>query len=183
MGPFLINNIELFSNLKSFSLGIDTTKNLWLLLHFNDLEIKNKTIYYQIDNGITQRKNTKYPVRKMHKKHKNTAELLNYLYDKNYIIDHLELEFTNGWRIKQRPFIELKFYTNSVIERDNLILKLLNIAGQGPIDISALEVNHTYYFRSFKSLYKIDEIPSPDEFWSEEKLKQWKNMIESIEFI
>lgn len=69
MRPFLINNIELFSNLKSFSLGIDTTKNLWLFLHFNDLEIKNKTIYYQIDNGITQRKNTKYPVRKMHKKH------------------------------------------------------------------------------------------------------------------
>lgn len=58
-----------------------------------------------------------------------------------------------------------------------------NIAGQGPIDISALEVNHTYHFESFKRLYKIDGLPNPDEFWSEEKLKQWKNMIENIDFI
>ena len=176
MRSFLINGIELFSNYKSFSLGVDTTRNLWILLHFNDLEIKNKTLYYQIDNDITQRKNTKYPVRKMQKKHKNTAELLNYLNDKNYIIRHLELEFTNGWRIKQRPFIKLLFYTNSVVERDKLIVKLLDIAGQGPIDISALDINYPYYFDSHKNLLKIDidGLPSPDEFWSEEKLKQWR---------
>ena len=183
MRSFLINGIELFSNYKSFSLGVDTTRNLWILLHFNDLEIKNKTIYYQIDNDITQRKNTKYPVRKMQKKHKNTAELLKYLNDKNYIIHHLELEFTNGWRIKQRPFIELRFFTNSVVERDKLIVKLLDIAGQGPIDISALDINYSYYFDSHKNLLKIDidGLPSPDEFWSEEKLKQWKIQYNRLE--
>jgi len=39
MWSYLINSIELYSNHKSFSLGIDTTRNLWLLLHFKDLEI------------------------------------------------------------------------------------------------------------------------------------------------
>ena len=103
MYSYLISTIELYSNHKSFSLGIDTLRNLWLLLHFKDLEIKNKTIYYKVDNGIRQRKNTKHPVRKMRKVHKNTAELIEYLRDKPYNIKELELEFTNGWKVKQRP--------------------------------------------------------------------------------
>ena len=52
MRTFLIDKIELFSNHKSFGLGVDTQRNLWLLLHFKDLEIKSHTIFYQIDNGI-----------------------------------------------------------------------------------------------------------------------------------
>ena len=183
MWSYLINNIELYSNYKSFSLGVDTVRNLWLLLHFKDLEIKNKTIYYQVDNGIRQRKNTKHPIRKMHKPLKNTAELIKYLSDKPYNIIKLELEFTNGWKIKQRPCIELGFYTNSTQERDDLINKLLNIAGQGPIDVSQLEINFSYYFKSETELKKIDldDLPSPDEFWSEEQLAQWKKDYEAVE--
>ena len=75
----------------------------------------------------------------MQKKHKNTDELLNYLSTKSYDICQLEIEFTNGWRIKQRPFIEFCFYTNSTSERDDLIHKLLTAAGQGPINVSKLE--------------------------------------------
>lgn len=177
MLSYLINTVELYSNHKSFSLGIDTTRNLWLLLHFKNLEIKNKTIYYQVDNGMRQRKKTKHPIRKMHKVHKNTTELIKYLSDKPYNIIKLELEFTNGWKIKQRPCIELRFYTNSTEERDDLINKLLNIAGQGPIDVSQLDFNFSYYFKSETELNKIDgdDLPSPDEFWSEEQLTQWKN--------
>lgn len=61
MWSYLINRIELYSNHKSFSLHVDTIRNLWLLLHFKDLEIENKTIYYQVDNGVRQRKSTKHP--------------------------------------------------------------------------------------------------------------------------
>ena len=183
MWSYLINSIELYSNHKSFSLGIDTTRNLWLLLHFKDLEIKDKTIYYQVDNGIRQRKNTKHPIRKMRKSLENTAELIEYLSDKPYNIIKLELEFTNGWKIKQRPCIELGFYTNSTQERDDLINKLLNIAGQGPIDVSQLEFNFSYYFKSETELKKIDSdgLSSPDEFWSEEQLAQWKKDYEAVE--
>ena len=69
MWAYLFDSIELFSNHKSFSLGVDTTRNLWLLLHFKDLEIKSKTLIYQVNNGYRQRKNTVHPQRKMQKKH------------------------------------------------------------------------------------------------------------------
>jgi len=176
MWSYLINSIELYSNHKSFSLHVDTIRNLWMLLHFKDLEIENKTIYYQVDNGVRQRKSTKHPVRKMRKHHKNTAELIEYLSDKPYTLQMLELEFTNGWKIKQRPFIELRFYTNSTKERDSLIASLLNIAGQGPIDISKLDINFSYYFTSESELVKVDPegLPLPDEFWSEESVNKWK---------
>ena len=182
MWSYLINSIELYSNHKSFSLGIDTIRNLWILLHFKDLEINNKTIYYQVDNGIRQRKNTKHPIRKMLKPVKNTAELIEYINNKPYRLRKLELEFTNGWVIKQLPFIELRFYTNSTKERDELIYRLLNIAGQGPVDVLQLEINFSYYFKSETELKKIDSdgLPSPDEFWSEEQVAKWKKEYERI---
>ena len=183
MWTYLFDGIELFSNHKSFSLGVDTKRNLWLLLHFKDLEIKNKTIYYQIDNGIRQRKNTKHPIRKMRKAHKNTAELIEYLSDKPYNIIKLELEFTNGWGIRQKAYTELIFYTNSTDERNQLILRLLNVAGQGPINISKLDINYTYYFKSAVKLTKINfyDIPNPDEFWSEEEVTQWRKDVTAID--
>ena len=182
MWSYLINGIELYSDRKSFGIGVDTVRNLWILLHFIDLKIKNKIIYYQVDNGIRQRKNTKHPIRKMRKSHKDTAELLKYLSDKPYNIIKLELEFTNGLKIKQRPCIELGFYTNSTKERDDLINRLLNISGQGPIDLSQLEFNYSYYFKSESELTKIDPngLPSPDEFWPEEQVAQYKKDYEII---
>ena len=179
MWTYLFDSIELFSNHKSFSLGVDTTRNLWLLLHFKDLEIKSKTLIYQVNNGYRQRKNTVHPQRKMQKKHKNTAELLDYLNTKSYDIRQLEIEFTNGWKIKQRPFIQLCFYLNSTSERDDLIDKLLAISGQGPIDVSNLEPNFSYSFRGHTKLVKIDidGLPSPDEFWPEEEVNAWRESV------
>lgn len=183
MWSYLISTIELYSNHKSFSLGIDTMRNLWFLLHFKELEIKNKIIYYQVDNGMRQRKNTKHPIRKMRKAHKNTSELIEYLSNKSYNILKLELEFTNGWEIKQKAWTELMFYTNSTDERNQLILKLLNVAGQGPIDVSKLDINYTYFFESAVKLTKINfyNIPSPDEFWSEEQVAEWRKDVETID--
>ena len=179
MWTYLFSIIELFSNHKSFSLGVDTTRNLWLLLHFRDLEIKSKTLIYQVNNGHRQRKNTVHPYRKMQKKHKNTAELLDYLDTKSYDICQLEIEFTNGWKIKQRPFFEFCFYTNSTSERDGLIDKLLAISGQGLIDVSKLEPNFSYSFRGHSNLVKIDidGLPSPDEFWPEEEVNAWRESV------
>lgn len=176
MRTYLFGSIELFSNHKSFSLWVDTKSNLWLLLHFKDLEIKSKTLIYQDNNGYKQRKNTLRPQRKMQKKHKNTAELLDYLNTKFYDICQLEIEFTNGWKIKQRPYIEFWFYTNATSERDNLIHKLLGISGQGPLDLLSLVENITYSFRGadvFEKMFE-NEMPSPDEFWSEARLEKWK---------
>ena len=183
MFSYLFNSLELYSNHKSFSLGVDTIRNLWLLLHFKDLEIKNRAIYYQVDNGIRQRKNTKHPIREMRKPLKNTAELIEYLRDKPYRLIKLELEFTNGWAIKQLPYVELRFYTNSTQERDDLINKLLNIAGQGPIDVSQLDINFSYYFKSETELNKIDcdGLPSPDEFWSVEKRERCSKQQRKLE--
>ena len=183
MWSYLISTIELYSNHKSFSLGVDTMRNLWFLLHFKDLEIKNKTIYYQVDNGMRQRKNTKHPIRKMRKAHKNTAEFIEYLSNKSYNILKLELKFTNGWEIKQKAYSELMFYTNSTNERNQLILKLLSAAGQGPIDVSKLDINYTYSFESAVKLTKVNfyDIPSPDEFWSEEQVAEWRRDVEAID--
>ena len=176
MWTYLFDSIELFSNHKSFSLGVDTTRNFWLLLHFKDLEIKSKTLIYQVNNGYRQRKSTLHPQRKMQKKHKNTAELLDYLNTKPYDICQLEIEFTNGWKIKQRPYVEFCFYINSTSERNDLIDKLLFISGQGPIHVSNLEPNFSYSFRGHNKLVKIDVdgLASPDEFWSEERREAWK---------
>ena len=64
----------------------------------------------------------------------------------------------------------------------SLIYRLLNIAGQGPVDVSQLEFNFSYYFKSETELKKIDSdgLPSPDEFWSEEHVAQWKKDYERI---
>ena len=179
MLSYLFGSIELLSNHKSFNLSVDTTRNLWLLLHFKDLKIKSKTLIYQVNNGYRQRKNTVHPYRKMQKKHKNTAELLDYLSTKSYDIHQLEIAFTNGWKIKQKSFIQFSFYTNSTYERDDLIDKLLFISSQGPIEISKLEPNFSYSFRGHNKLVKIDldGLPSPDEFSPEERKKTWKKLL------
>ena len=143
------------------------------------MEIKSKTLIYQVNNGYRQRKSTLYPQRKIKKKHKNTAELLDYLNTKSYDICQLEIEFTNGWKITQRPFVEFCFYTNSTSERDDLIHKLLTAAGQGPINVSNLEPNFSYSFIGHSELVKIDidGLPIPDEFWPEEEVNLEKKMI------
>ena len=98
----LIRTIELL-NEKSVVFGIDNTRsNLWVLMHFKDLKIKSKKIYYQINNGVHQRKNTIHPKRWIRKNFGNTAELLEYINKKSYDIHYLEIEFENGWRLKDQ---------------------------------------------------------------------------------
>jgi len=183
----LITNIELLSNQKSFRLGIsNTAENLWFLMHFKKLEILNTVIYHQQYSEFRASKNTKYPIRRLKKKFANTADFLDYLSpsskpSRRFFIK--EIEFTNGWKIKEQPHIYFTIYTNSLEERNTLINHLINSVGYDPIAVDSLEPNITYYFKPTGSLedYKFDV--SPDEFWSEERLKNWKEEINKKDYV
>lgn len=171
----IIHSIELLSDQKSFSMGVQSTRsNLWLLLHFKHLTIKNKRIIYRINNGFHQRKSTVHPVRTMRKNFETTAQFLSYVATKSYDLLYFEFEFTNGWKIKERPQTEYYFYTNATQERNELIHKLFLIGGQDPIIIEHLIENISYFFRADGSFYIVEDMPGPDEFWSEESKDKWK---------
>lgn len=171
----LISSITLLSNHKSFKIFVGSTRtNLWLLIHFKYLEISNYKIQYQVNNGERQRKNTEHPKRWMKKQIGNTAELLEYLSSKSYDLHYIEIEFTNGWKIKEQPQIEFNFYTNSVEERDELIDKLLGIAGLEIKDKSVLTPNITYLIKATGEIYPLDDELLPDEFWTEEQRNAWR---------
>ena len=154
----LIRSIELLSNQKSLRVGMDATlSNLWILLHFKELKIKSKKICYQRYNG--HHNNNAYPKRWLKKHFENTAELLNYLYGKMYDIHYLEIEFTNGWKIKEHPHHEFLFYTSSTEERNTLLNKLVFISGFDPVDIPSLKQNIPYYFKAGVPLYTLDNAP------------------------
>ena len=183
----LITNIELLSNQKSFRLGIsNTAENLWFLMHFKKLEILNTVIYHQQYSEFRTAKTTKYPTRRLKKKFANTAEFLDYLTPSSKPLKRIflyEIAFTNGWKIKEQPHIYFTIYTNSLEERNTLINHLINSVGYDPIAIDTLEPNITYYFKASGSLedYKFDV--SPDEFWSEERLKKWKEEVNKKDYV
>jgi hypothetical protein len=173
----LITNIELLSDQKSFSLGIsNTVENLWFLMHFKKLEILNTVIYRQQYNEFRTTK-TKYPIRRLIKKFANTAEFLDYLssnYRPTKRIFLYEIAFTNGWKIKEQAHIYFTIYTNSLEERNTLINHLINSVGYDPVAIDSLEPNITYYFKASGSFEEYKSEVLPDEFWSEERLNEWK---------
>lgn len=171
----LIHSIELLSDQKSFSMGVQSTRsNLWLLLHFKHLTIKNKRIIYRLNNDFHQRKSTVHPVRTMRKNFENTAQFLSYVATKSYDLLYFEFEFTNGWKIKERPQTEFLFYTNTKQERNAIIHKLFLIGGQDPIIIEDLIENITYFYKADGTSYIVEDMPGPDEFWSEERKDKWK---------
>ena len=183
----LITNIELLSNQKSFRLGIsNTSENLWFLMHFKKLEILNTVIYHQQYSEFRTAKTTNYPTRRLKKKFANTADFLDYLSpsskpSRRFFIR--EIEFTNGWKIKEQPHIYFTIYINSLKERNTLINHLINSVGYDPITIDSLEPNITYYFKASGSLldYKLGVLP--DEFWSEERLDKWKEEINKKDYV
>ncbi len=171
----LISSIQLLSNHKSFKLFVGSTRaNLWLLAHFKHLKLAHYNLQYQINNGERQRVNTIHPKRWMKKPFTNTAELLDYLYSKSYDILYMDFEFTNGWKIKEQPQIEFYFYTNCMEERDELIDKLLGVAGLEIKDKSVLTPNITYMLKATGEIYPLDDELTPDEFWTEEQRNAWR---------
>ena len=152
----LIRTIELL-NEKSVVFGIDNSRsNLWILMHLKDLRITSKKIYYQINNGVHQRKNTIHPKRWLRKNFRNTAELLDYINKKSYEIHYLEIEFENGWRLKDQSNAWMVFETNKKTERDTLIDKILMIAGLNALDTGTLKLREVYLFQILGDLIKLD---------------------------
>jgi hypothetical protein len=183
----LITNIELLSNQKSFRLGIsNTAENLWFLMHFKKLDILSTEIYHQQYSEFRTAKTTKYPMRRLMKKFANTADFLDYLSSsskpsRRFFIK--EIEFTNGWKIKEQPHIYFTIYTNSLEGRNTLINHLINLVGYDPIAIDSLEPNITYYFKASGSLLDYKLGVSPDEFWSEERLEKWKEDVNKKDYV
>ena len=173
----LIKNIELLSNQKSFRLGIrNTAENLWFLMHFKKLEILNTVIYHQQYSEFRASKNTKCPIRRLKKKFADTADFFDYLTpsskpSRRFFIK--EIEFTNGWKVKEQPHIYFTIYTNSLDERNTLINHLINSVGYDSIAIDSLKPNIAYYFKASGTLLDYKLGVSPDEFWSEERLEKW----------
>ena len=169
-------NLEMLSDDKSFTIGVYRSgENLWILNNFKELEITSQKILYQINKGIRQRKSTKYPIRKLHKKFKSTNALIYYLLYKPYDILCFELEFKNGWKMKMGKYIDMTFYTNTSAERNQLIDKLFSIEGT-KIDskkLNEMEYNISYYVEINGEITK-GRIKLPDEFWTEEEVDEWK---------
>lgn len=171
----IINSLELLSDKKSFALDVRSTRtNLWLLIHFKHLKIKTYKILYRINNGARQRNSTVHPIKAMRKNFDTIDQFLTYIGNKSYDLLYIEFEFTNGWKIKEQPQIKFYFYTNSTKERDELIHKFFLISGQEPIQIENLIENVSYYYNADGTTYILEDMPGPDEFWSEERKDKWK---------
>ncbi len=152
----LIRSIEML-NEKAVVFGINNSRsNLWILMHFKDLKIKSKKICYQINNGIHQRKNTIYPKRWLKKPLKNTRELLDYIDKKPYDIHYLEIEFENGWKLKDQLNAFIVFETTKKSERDSIIDRMLMLAGLNRLDTEELKLKEVYSFQITGDLILIN---------------------------
>ena len=170
----LITSLELLSNHKSFIISLDNAREkLWLLLHLKDLSIEQYKLFYQVNNGIRQRPNTVHPVRQMKKKFDDTPQLIHYLNQKSYDILKLEITFSNGWVFREASNHYFTFYTNSVLERDKLIKKLMQVAGYEKVSLDNLKPNITYLINPIDHFVDLELGENADEFWSKERRAIW----------
>ena len=178
MYGILINDIELLSNKKSFQIQIDTTRNLWILLHLKELTIIKSNIYHQREKFYRKEP---YPIRKLRGEFKHTPELLAHINQKswryNSELRKFSLDFSNGWNVNISHFhLNLEFNTNSTEQRDDLINKLLELSGIEPIDCDRLTPNIGYMISldNKHHLTTLCDIPHPDQFWTEDQVETWK---------
>jgi len=130
---------------------------LWILNHFSHLEIKKLELSYRVHNGYRQRKDTKYPERKLRKKFTNTRELIAYLFHQPYQISHFQIDFSNGWRIKDQPYMGMIFQTNNSQERQELFNRFCDIAAIPHIELNELKKNITHVVQHDGKLIEIGQ--------------------------
>ena len=97
-----------------------------------------------------------HPKRWLRKNFRITAELLDYINKKSYDIHYLEIEFENGWRLKDQSNAWMVFETNKKTGRDTLIDKILMIAGLNSLDTDTLKLREVYLFQILGGLIKLD---------------------------
>jgi hypothetical protein len=141
----LFNGVTLSNDGRSFEINMTQTRHhLWLLQHFGHLEIKTLDLKYQINNGIRQRKNTQHPIRNLQKKFKNTFELVTYLGRLPYDILRIKIEFINGWRIEDLPYMSFRIITNDLPDRNVLLAHFFQIAAISKFDLNELQNGKAY---------------------------------------
>ena len=86
----------------------------------------------------------------------NTLELLDYINKQPYDIHYIEIEFENGWKLKDQSNAWILFETNKKLERDYIIDKMLMIAGLNLLDTDSLKLKEVYLFQIMGGVIKID---------------------------
>jgi len=142
-------------------------------MHFKELKILNKEIYYKQIKSHRARRTTSYPMKKLKKPFDNILELLDYLSGKFYDIEYFKLELETNLKIKTHSNAAILFYTDSIIERNLLISKFVKIVGYNPLQIEDLKNNIPYFWGKDYILSDYGFGPSPDEFWREEEKEKW----------
>lgn len=141
----LLRSIKLLSDQESVEFGIDNAyDHLWLLSHFRDQKISNKNIIYKETPSHRARKGKVYKSHKLLKPFDSIPKLLEYLKSKRYTIMMFELELESGLEIKIFSNAWIRIKINSISERDDLINRIISIAGLDKLHISELQLDKDY---------------------------------------
>ena len=110
----------------SFFIKMSKAKTqLWILHHFNHLEIEVIKIYYRKQSKNPKQLNPQIKLRKTFNK---TCELLTYLSTKKYNLNYWKIVFKNGWSL-EHLYNTYTFSCNNKTERNNLLNRILLISG------------------------------------------------------
>ena len=69
---------------------------------------------------------------------------------------YLDIEFENGWKLKDQSNAWILFETNKKSERNYIIDKMLMIAGLNSLDTESLKPKECYSFQIMGGVVKID---------------------------
>jgi len=156
MRTSLFSVITLLSDKKSFSLDF-LDADFWFLAQFKDLNISRQAMHYRQCPNYYQREKTTYPLRKLRKQFTNIAAIIDYFNHQNKEIQHFDLTFENGLRIRNQLNCLYIFYTSSTSERDALVNKFMRIAGFDRLDLDRMEINYSYYLTYDKPPMVLNE--------------------------
>ncbi|MFT5102605.1 MAG: hypothetical protein ACI86C_000247 [Candidatus Latescibacterota bacterium] len=128
----------------------EVTSCLWMLMHFKYHEIEGTEMYYR-----KKSKKKLNPQKKSRKSFSNTTALLTYFSDKKYDLNFWKIRFKNGWEISHL-YKTFNVTTNSKTERDEIMNRLISIAGINPIETNIVDQNKTYLIQTDGTLIPED---------------------------
>jgi hypothetical protein len=79
------------------------------------------------------------------------------LNSKPYDIWRFRIEFENGWRIEDLPFISWRIVTNNILERNALLTHLFKVAALPNPAFEILENGKTYFIKFDAKQLRIEE--------------------------
>lgn len=177
-----ITSIELLSNEKSFSLGVEGTQYTSILLALENLTLDRVQLVYSKEPSFSKGANNIQVSRRLRKKFFYTKDLISYLNLKRYVIDSLYIQFGNGWKVETNP--KMCIHTNNKEERDELLSSVLGY--KQLVDTSMLSPNITYTWNKeglFTPLIQDEyaHLGCPDEFWTQKQVSVWRKQILDVD--